>query len=89
MIRLILLTLTLNVLANAALLMDIKNALQGVLRSILRREGKMNKKYYPQRKTTFKWNKDGSLSEIDMLRVLEKISNVELTQCNLNNEKAA
>jgi len=49
----------------------------------------VNKKYSPQRKTTFKWNKDGNLSEIDMLRVLEKISNVELTQCDLNNDKAA
>ena len=49
----------------------------------------VNKKYSPQRKTTFKRNKDGNLSEIDMLRVLEKISNVELTQCDLNNDKAA
>ena len=49
----------------------------------------VNKKYSPQRKTTFKWNKDGNLSEIDMLRVLEKISNEELTQCDLNNDKPA
>jgi len=35
----------------------------------------MNKKNSPQRKTTLKWNSDGELSEIDMLRILEKISN--------------
>ena len=29
----------------------------------------MNKKNSPQRKTTLKWNSDGELSEIDMLRI--------------------
>ena len=43
----------------------------------------MHKKYYPQRKTTLKWNSDGDLSEIDMLRVLDKISSNELNQCEL------
>lgn len=80
--------LTLNALANVALLTDINNVLLDVLKSILRAD-MVNKKYSPQRKTTFKRNKDGNLSEIDMLRVLEKISNVELTQCDLNNDKAA
>ena len=32
---------------------------------------KMNKKNSPQRKTTLKWNSDGELSEIDMLRILK------------------
>ena len=77
-----------NALANVALLTDINNVLLDVLKSILRAD-MVNKKYSPQRKTTFKRNKDGNLSEIDMLRVLEKISNVELTQCDLNNDKAA
>ena len=31
----------------------------------------MNKKNSPQRKTTLKWNTNGELSEIDMLRNLE------------------
>ena len=44
----------------------------------------MNKKYYPQRKTTLKWNSNGDLSEIDMLRILDKISSAELNQCELN-----
>jgi len=43
----------------------------------------MNKKYSPQRKTTLKWNSDGDLSEIDMLRILDKISTAELNQCEL------
>ena len=43
----------------------------------------MNKKNYPQRKTTLKWNSNGELSEIDMLRILEKISYIELNQCEL------
>ena len=43
----------------------------------------MNKKNTPQRKTTLKWNPNGELSEIDMLRILEKISSKELNQCEL------
>ena len=44
----------------------------------------MNKNYYPQRKTTLKWNSNGELSEIDMLRILDKISASELNQCELS-----
>ena len=43
----------------------------------------MNKKYPSQRKTTFKWNSNGELSEIDMLRILERISSIDLNQCEL------
>ena len=43
----------------------------------------MNKKISPQRKTTLKWKSNGDLSEIDMLRILEKISSSELKQCEL------
>ena len=43
----------------------------------------MNKKIYPQRKTTLKWDSNGELSEIDMLRVLDKISSNDLNQCEL------
>ena len=43
----------------------------------------MNEKNTPQRKTTLKWNTDGELSEIDMLRILEKISSNDLKQCEL------
>ena len=43
----------------------------------------MNKKHSKQRKTTLKWNKNGELSSIDMLRILENISSNELNQCEL------
>ena len=43
----------------------------------------MNEKNTPQRKTTLKWNTDGELSEIDMLRILEKLSSTDLNQCEL------
>ena len=36
-----------------------------------------------QRKTTLKWKKDGDLSEIDMLRILNKLSPDELHSCDL------
>ena len=36
-----------------------------------------------QRKTTLKWSSDGELSAVDMARILDKISNPELTQCDL------
>ena len=43
----------------------------------------MNKRNFQQRKTTLKWNSNGELSEIDMLRILEKLSSSELNQCEL------
>jgi YD repeat-containing protein len=43
----------------------------------------MNKKNSPQRKTTLKWNANGELSEIDMLRVLERIESYDLNKCEL------
>ena len=43
----------------------------------------MNKKYSPQRKTTLKWDSNGNLSVIDMLRILDRISADELNQCEL------
>ena len=39
-----------------------------------------------QRKTTIKWKKNGYLSEIDMIRILNKLSPDELHSCNLNCE---
>ena len=43
----------------------------------------MNKKNSPERKTTLKWDSNGELSEIDMLRILENISSKDLKQCEL------
>ena len=36
-----------------------------------------------QRKTTLKWKENGDLSEIDMLRILDKLSQNELNCCDL------
>ena len=36
-----------------------------------------------QRKTTLKWSSNGELSSVDMARILEHLSNKELTQCVL------
>jgi len=43
----------------------------------------MSKNYSLQRKTTLKWNPNGELSELDMLRILENISAKELIECEL------
>ena len=43
----------------------------------------MTKNNYPQRKTTLKWNSNVELSEIDMLRILEKLSSCDLKRCEL------
>ena len=37
----------------------------------------------PQRKTTLKWSTDGELSAIDMTRILDQLTNAELTECDL------
>ena len=39
-----------------------------------------------QRKTTLKWNSDGSLSSIDMARILERLQKTNLTECELSCE---
>ena len=46
-------------------------------------ESKMIRKNYQQRKTTLKWKKNGELSEIDMLRIIEKLSEFDLQYCEL------
>ncbi len=41
----------------------------------------MSKKTPIQRKTTLKWSSNGELSPIDKARILEKLTNKELTEC--------
>ncbi len=36
-----------------------------------------------QRKTTLKWNSDGELSAVDMTRILDRLANSQLTECDL------
>ncbi len=37
-----------------------------------------------QRKTSLKWNPDGSLSSIDMTRILNRLEKTHLTECELS-----
>ena len=39
-----------------------------------------------QRKTTLKWNDDGSLSSVDMARILSRLEIISLTECELSCE---
>ena len=46
-----------------------------------------NKESIPvQRKTTLKWNADGSLSAVDMVRILSRLQKESLTECELSCE---
>ena len=36
-----------------------------------------------QRKTTLKWNNNGELSSIDMARIINALSDIELRECEL------
>ena len=40
-------------------------------------------KVSPQRKTTLKWSSDGELSAVDMARILGRLGNTQLTECDL------
>ncbi len=44
----------------------------------------MKKNTTRQRKTTLKWTSDGELSAIDKARILERLTNKELTECELS-----
>ena len=39
-----------------------------------------------QRKTTLKWKENGDLTELDMLRILDKLCENELSSCDLTCE---
>ena len=43
----------------------------------------MSKKIPQQRQTTLKWGTNGELSEIDMVRILERLNNQDLTECEI------
>ena len=43
----------------------------------------VSNKVSPQRKTTLKWSREGELSAVDMTRILDRLANPELTECNL------
>ena len=42
------------------------------------------KKIPQQRKTTLKWGTNGELSELDMVRILDRLNNQDLTECEIS-----
>jgi len=40
-----------------------------------------------QRKTTLKWGTNGELSSIDMVRILDRLNDQHLTECQISLEK--
>ena len=41
------------------------------------------KKIPQQRKTTLKWGTDGELSALDMVRILDRLNDYDLTECEI------
>ena len=41
------------------------------------------KKIPQQRKTTLKWGTDGELSALDMVRILDRLNDDDLTECEI------
>tara|TARA_Y100001968_G_C18895716_1_gene498328 strand:- start:180 stop:365 length:186 start_codon:yes stop_codon:yes gene_type:complete len=41
-----------------------------------------------QRKTTLKWGTNGELSSIDMVRILDRLNDQDLTECEIPFDKA-
>ena len=45
------------------------------------------KKIPHQRKTTLKWGTNGELSALDMVRILDRLNDQDLTECEIPPEK--
>ena len=41
------------------------------------------KKIHQQRKTTLKWGTNGELSALDMVRILDRLNDQDLTECEI------
>ena len=48
-----------------------------------RSQEKKSKKIPQQRKTTLKWGINGELSALDMVRILDRLNNQDLTECEI------
>ena len=48
-----------------------------------RSQENMSKKIPQQRKTTLKWGTNGELSELDMIRILDRLNDHDLTECEI------
>ncbi len=45
---------------------------------------KKSKKIPQQRKTTLKWGTNGELSALDMVRILDRLNDQDLTECEIS-----
>ena len=52
-----------------------------------RSEENESKKIPQQRKTTLKWGTNGELSALDMVRILDRLNDQELTECQISLDK--
>ena len=43
----------------------------------------ISKKIPQQRKTTLKWGANGELSAVDMVRILDRLNDQDLTECEI------
>ena len=48
-----------------------------------RSQEKKAKKIPQQRKTTLKWGTNGELSALDMVRILDRLNDQDLTECEI------
>ncbi len=48
-----------------------------------KKQEKKNLKIPQQRKTTLKWGSNGELSSIDMVRILDRLNDQDLTECEI------
>ena len=53
-----------------------------------RSQESISKKVPQQRKTTLKWGTNGELSSIDMVRILDRLNDQDLTECEISLETA-
>ena len=48
-----------------------------------KKQGEKTIKIPQQRKTTLKWGRNGELSSIDMVRILDRLNDQDLTECEI------
>ena len=48
-----------------------------------RRQENKSKNFPQQRKTTLKWGTNGELSALDMVRILDRLNDQDLTECEI------
>tara|TARA_Y100001968_G_scaffold269580_1_gene260454 strand:- start:442 stop:612 length:171 start_codon:yes stop_codon:yes gene_type:complete len=55
---------------------------------VQKRTQENNEKMIPQqRKTTLKWGTNGELSALDMVRILDRLNDQDLTECEIPLDK--